>query len=127
MIEVPVDLFYGKVSFVAELTNHPFGIFLFHKTAAITIVGFFFRDLLKAVASQMKTRVTEITIEHLVGVIVETAKTYFAVSFKKLFGSSCVFAFDRFQHLFSLNQLIELFFSFILISVFEILEYSGPE
>jgi hypothetical protein len=57
MIEMAIDLFNGEVGLVAELAKQSLRILLLHEATAITIVLLLFRDLLKAVAGQVKAGV----------------------------------------------------------------------
>jgi len=108
MVEMSGDLLDWEVGFVTKLANHLFSILPSRVSTAVTKVGFFLRDFLESVARQMKTCVAGVAIEHLVGVVVETAETDFTVGFKKLFGGCCIFAFDGFENLLSFDELVEL-------------------
>lgn len=62
MIEMTVELLYGKLSLSAQLTAYSFCIFLLLKTTAVAVVDFLARDLLEAIAGQMKTSVAGVAI-----------------------------------------------------------------
>lgn len=52
-----IDIFDWEIGLVAELAKQTLRILLLHEAAAITIVFLLFRDLLKAVAGQVKAGV----------------------------------------------------------------------
>jgi len=54
----------------------------------------------------MKTGVTLITIQHLIGVVIEATETNFTVSLEKFIIIGCGFALDRFQHFLGVEQLL---------------------
>ena len=85
MVVVTLNFLYGELCFVAELANDLFCVLPLHCLTVVAIVSFLLRNLLKSIASQVKTCVAFIAVKHLVRIVVKTAETNFTVSLEKFF------------------------------------------
>lgn len=125
MIEVAIKLFDREVGLIAQLTCYFLIVELLLVPAAVTVIDLFFWDLLQPVAGEMETGVAIITVQHLIGVVIEATEAYLAVSFEEflvigviaLGGSYCLLIFyETKQHLHSL----------VCMAMFEVLEHCHP-
>jgi hypothetical protein len=105
VVVVPLNLLHREFGLAAELTHQFFTVLLPDRLAVVAIVGLILGDFLKAIAGEVKTGVALVAVEDLVGVIVEAAEAYFAISLKK-FEVGAVFTLGRFDQFLVVNKLL---------------------
>lgn len=125
MIKMSIHKLDRKVTFVAQLAHHIFTAEFLLKFTAIAIVNFFFWYFLQSIASKMKTGITGIAIQNLIGLVIEATKAYFAISLKHFFVIGiCTFCW-AYQFLI-LNEGVEHLHGFIRMTMLEIFQYRNP-
>lgn len=126
MIKVPINLFYRKIRFAANLARDlfPFRVFsvfiLFSQSSTwITKILFNIRNSMHSIARKMKTCVAHVAIKNLIGIIIKTTKTNFTVSLKILFVSTLM-SLGWFNKLVIFKKLLKHILSFVPCSMFKI-------
>ena len=104
MVKVSIDLFYGEIRFATYLACYFSDIVLYllvlsYGCTTVTKIILILRYLMESVASKMKTGVTHVTVEDLIGIRIKATKTNLAIGFKELFidGLSCFGGFRLFH------------------------------
>lgn len=125
VVEVAVQQLQWEAVFITNLANDSFVIELLLEAAAVAVVDLFLGDFLQPVAGKVKACVATITVEHLVGVIVETAEADLAVRLKHLLVVGKHILGGSHQ-LLVLNEGVEHLHSLIGMAVLEVLEDGHP-
>ena len=105
MVEMALDLFNWEFGLVTELADYFLDVLFLHGFAVVAEICLLFGNFLQAVTGQVKAGVAFVTVENLVGVVVEAAEAYFTVSLKEFFIVG-VFAFGRFHLSLTFDQLL---------------------
>lgn len=125
VIEVPVELFDGEVGLVAQLACYFLVVELLLVPAAVAVVDLLLGDLLQSVAGQMKAGVAIITVQHLVGVVVEATEADLAVSLKEFLVVGVV-AFGGSNGLLIFDEAKQHVHGLVRVAVLEVLEHCHP-
>ncbi len=85
MIEVAVEFLNWEFRPIAQCTHDFFIVISLLMPTTIAVIYFLLGYFLKAVASEVKTRVAGITIQNLIRIIVKATEAYLTIGLKELF------------------------------------------